>query len=109
LPERDRRQVVRGALGRGEACLGPLRDERSLLLRKRREQVQDEGINVRAEVSDQERHPMNHQARDEMNITGQPVQLGDRDRATLPARFFKCGGELRLRQKLPRLEEALLG
>ena len=64
---------------------------------------------VRAEVSDQERHPMNHQARDEMNITGQPVQLGDRDRATLPARFFKCGGELRLRQKLPRLEEALLG
>src|SRR6478672_1346614 len=35
------------------------------------------GINVRTEISDQERHPMNHQARDEMNITGQPVQFGD--------------------------------
>jgi hypothetical protein len=29
---------------------------------------------------------MDHQARDEMNITGQPVQLGDGDRTTLPAR-----------------------
>ena len=41
------------------------------------------------------RHPMNHQARDEMNITGQPVQLGDGDRTTLPARLFKRGGKLR--------------
>src|SRR4029077_1726535 len=38
---------------------------------------------------------MNHQARDEMNITGQPVQLGDGDRTTLPARLFKRGGKLR--------------
>jgi hypothetical protein len=30
-----------------------------------------------------------------MNITGQPVQLGDGDRTTLPARFFKRGGKLR--------------
>jgi hypothetical protein len=37
---------------------------------------------------------MNHQARDEMNITGQPVQLGDGDRTTLPARFLKRGGKL---------------
>jgi hypothetical protein len=37
---------------------------------------------------------MNHQARDEMNITGQPVQLGDGDRTTLPARFLKGGGKL---------------
>jgi hypothetical protein len=37
---------------------------RALFLRQRGEQVQDKGINVRAEISDQERHPMNHQARD---------------------------------------------
>ena len=30
-----------------------------------------------------------NQARDEMNITGQPIQLGDGDRTTLPARFLK--------------------
>jgi len=72
-----------------------LADKRAFFLRKRREQVQDEGVNVRAEISDQERHPMNHQARDEMNITGQPVQLGDCDRTTLLARFFKRGGKLR--------------
>jgi hypothetical protein len=57
--------------------------------------VQDEGIDVRAEISDQERHPMNHQAREEMNITGQPVQLGDGDRTALRARFLKRGGKLR--------------
>ena len=38
---------------------------------------------------------MNHQARDEMNITGQPVQVADGDRTTLPARLFKRGGKLR--------------
>jgi SAM-dependent methyltransferase len=38
---------------------------------------------------------MHHQTRDEMNITGQPVQPGDADRRTLPARFFKRGGKLR--------------
>jgi hypothetical protein len=69
-------------------------DKRAFFLRKRREQVQDERVNVRAEIGDQERDPVNHQARDEMNITGQPVQLGDGDRATLPARFSKRGGEL---------------
>jgi hypothetical protein len=30
-----------------------------------------------------------------VNITGEPVQLGDRDRATPPARFFKGGRKLR--------------
>jgi hypothetical protein len=34
-----------------------LADKRAFFLRKRREQVQDEGVNVRAEISDQERHP----------------------------------------------------
>jgi hypothetical protein len=38
---------------------------------------------------------MDHQAGYEMNITGQPIQLGDGDRTTLPARFFKRGGKLR--------------
>ena len=35
---------------RGEACLGPLRNERPLLLRQRGEQVEDEGVNVGAET-----------------------------------------------------------
>ena len=93
----DTRAAERDAarLSGRQGLRGAPADERALLLRQRGEQVQDEGVNVGAEISDQERHPMNHQARDEMYITGQPVQLGDGDRTTLPARLFKRGGKLR--------------
>jgi hypothetical protein len=63
-------------------CLGPLRDERSLLLRQRGEQVEDERVNVGAELGDDERHAVNHQARNEMPVTGEPVELGHDNRAT---------------------------
>jgi hypothetical protein len=72
-----------GCQGFGSA----LADQRAFFLRQRREQVQDEGVNVWAEINDQKRHPVNHQARDEMNITGQPVQLG-------PPRSSNAGGAL---------------
>jgi hypothetical protein len=37
-------------LGRGEAFLGPLRNERPLLLRQRGEYVEDEGVNIGAKL-----------------------------------------------------------
>jgi hypothetical protein len=60
----------RNATGSCQGFGSALADKRALFLRQRSEQVQDERINVRAEISDQERRPTNHQARDEMNITG---------------------------------------
>jgi hypothetical protein len=48
--------------------------------------VQDEGINVRAELATDERDAMRHQAADEMNVARQPVELGDGDGVPLPRR-----------------------
>ena len=47
--------------------------------------MQDEGINVRAELATDERDAMRHQAADEMNVARQPVELGDGNRRRLAA------------------------
>ena len=38
---------------------------------------------------------MGHQAADEVNVAREPVELGDRHRASLPAAIGQSGGELR--------------
>ena len=69
-----------------------LADQRTFLLRQRSEQVQDERIDVRAEIGDQERHAVSHQTGDEMHVARQAIELRDGDRAALPARFLeRCG------------------
>ena len=54
------------------------RDQRPLLFRQRGVKVQNERIDVRTEFGDDERHAMRHQAGNEMDIAGKPIELGDR-------------------------------
>lgn len=51
------------------------------LLRERRKEVQNEGIEVRAQFSNKKRNPVRHETGYEMDVGGKAVQLGDRDRA----------------------------
>jgi hypothetical protein len=46
-----------------------------LLLRQRGEQVEDEGVNFDAKLRNDERHAVDHQARNQMHVTGEPVEL----------------------------------
>lgn len=49
--------------------------------------MKDEGVNVRPKLSDQERHAVGHQARDEVNVTAEAVQFGHSHRTPLAPRF----------------------
>ena len=57
---------------------GACADQSALLLGKSGEQVQDKGVNVRAQLCDQEGNLVRHEAADEVNISAQAVQFGDR-------------------------------
>ena len=46
--------------------------------------MQQERLHVRAELGDQKRRPVRHQATDEMHVARKPVQLDDGDRTMLP-------------------------
>jgi hypothetical protein len=83
------------------ASLGPCQrvprlrcNHRSLLLCKRGEQMQDEGVHIRAKLGDNEWHPLCHQAGDEMNVAAQTVELGDGNGATTAASLRERGGKL---------------
>jgi hypothetical protein len=56
--------------------------------------VEHDGVRVGPELGDDERHPLGHQAGDEGDIAGQPVELGDDDRALGRARRCKRRREL---------------
>ena len=43
--------------------------------------MQHEGIGIRAQLCDDEGDSLGHQTRDEGDISGEPVELGDDDRA----------------------------
>jgi hypothetical protein len=45
--------------------------------------VQQERVDVRAEIGDQKRRLMRHEAADEMHVARKPVEFGDGDRARL--------------------------
>ena len=59
-----------------EGLPGPCADQRALLLGKGGEEVQDERVNVRPKLGDQEGHLVGHEAADEVNVAAEPVQLG---------------------------------
>ena len=46
--------------------------------------MQQKGLDLRAEVGDQERRLMRHEAANEMHVARQSIELGDRDRARFP-------------------------
>jgi hypothetical protein len=75
--------------------------------------VQHEGICIAAEFGNNERHPLSHQARDERNIPGKPIQLRNDDAAPcLPGRS-QGRGKLRAPiervSALPGLELGIFG
>ncbi len=70
-------ELLAAGSGRGEALLGPLRDECALLLRQRGEQVQQERINVAAQLGRDKRHLVNREAGNEMHVPGQPIEFGN--------------------------------
>ena len=59
----------------------PLRDQPPLLLGESSVQVQHERVCIRAQFGDDERNPLRHEAGNERDVAGEPVELGDDDRA----------------------------
>src|SRR5271165_7227129 len=72
---------------------------RWLLLSEGGVQVQQERLHVRAEIGDQKRRLVRHEPTDEVNVTREPVELGDGDRAAQPAGLVE-----RLAQMGPAVE-----
>jgi len=60
------RRGLRGALG----------DQRALLPGQRREELQHEGIHIRAKLSDYKRHLVSDEAEDEVCVSAEPVEPG---------------------------------
>jgi hypothetical protein len=56
--------------------------------------VRHEWIRVRARLRHDEGHIVRHQARDEMDIRAQPIELGDDDRRLVLARGLERRGQL---------------
>ena len=99
--------ALRGSLGRvarvtqlctlrllaGERLAGPLRDQLALLLGEAGVQVEDERIDIGAELGHHKRDAVRHQPADEVHIPAQPVELGDHDRALGAPRRGERAGE----------------
>src|SRR3984957_5605929 len=80
---------------RTERRLGPARDQGALLFGQRGIEVQDEGIDVRPQFSDDEGHTMRHQTGNEMHVAREAIELGDHDRASHRPRFGERRRQLR--------------
>ena len=84
------------SLGGGQGGNRALADHLALALGEGRVQVQHERLDVRAQLGDDERHTVRHQAGNEMDVSAQAIELGNRHRAfTVPAGLGESGGELR--------------
>ena len=82
-----------------QCCARALRDEAALLFGQRCVQVQHEGIGVAAQLGNDERNALRHEARDGSNITREPVEL--RNQHTAPCALGCCQ---RCRQLRPPIE-----
>ena len=80
--------------GRGQCCLGALRDLGAFLFGDGRVNVQHERVGVR-DLGDDERDALRHQAADERYIAAEPVELGGDHRAFVGRRAVQRGLELR--------------
>ena len=81
-------------LGLGKRIPGAFRDHRALFLGQRRIDVQHEGVHVAAELRDDERDALGHQARNEVNIAAQAVELRHGDMGAELLGSTKRSGEL---------------
>lgn len=69
---------------RQQSLTGPLRDQPPFLFGQGGPEVKGEGVNVRSEFGDDERHPVGHETGDEVHAPAEAVELGDDHRAPLP-------------------------
>ena len=83
------------SLSSQESLTGAGRYQGALFLGKGGKQVQNERINVRAQLGNYERHPVSHKAADEVNIAAEAVKLGDGDVALEFLRSSESSLELR--------------
>ena len=81
-------------LGGLQGRLGAGRDQRALLLGQRGVDVQHERVGIDAQLGDDERHPVGHQAADEVHVAAKPIELGDNHRGLELAGVRQCGGQL---------------
>jgi hypothetical protein len=56
--------------------------------------MQDERVHICSKLGNKEWNAVSHQARDEVNVATEPVQLGYCDGALLPPRVIKGSGKL---------------
>jgi hypothetical protein len=71
-----------------------LADDAALAFGQRSEQVQQERVGVGPELHGDERHLVHHEARDEVHVAAQAVELGDHDRRLDLAGGLDGGGKL---------------
>ena len=84
------------SLGGGQGGNRALADHLALALGEGGVKMQHERLDVRAQLGDDERDPMGHQAGNEMDVSAEAIELGNRDRAfSVSAGFGERGGELR--------------
>jgi hypothetical protein len=88
-------------LGRLQPGGGALTDHSPLLLGQGRVDVQGERVDVAAERSDDERHPLRHQTGDERHVSRQAIELGDRHWRLEPLRRLQ--GRVQLRPAVQRV------
>ncbi len=55
--------------------------------------MEHEGVGVGAKLSDNKRNAMDHEPANEADISAEPVELGNEDRAFRSARTHKCRRE----------------
>jgi hypothetical protein len=56
--------------------------------------VQDKRIYIGPEIGDQERHPVHHEAADEVHVAAEAIKLGDSEMTFVLLRVRQCGSEL---------------
>ena len=82
-------------LGGGQGGNRALADHLAPALGESRVQGQHDRLHVSAQLGDDERDPMGHQAGDEMNVPAEAIELGNRDGAfPVTAGLGEPGGEL---------------
>src|SRR5271169_3370798 len=79
---------------RCEGGLSPGGNQSPLFLGERRVKMQHERVRVGAELGNDERHPLRHQPRNEMHVSGEAIELRNYDRTFRLASLRKRAAEL---------------
>jgi hypothetical protein len=66
-----------GGFLRCKGGLGTGRDQRPLILSERRVKMEHKRVRVGAELGDDEQQPLRHQPRNEMHVSGEPIEIRD--------------------------------